>query len=53
MSEPRLDSGSELGRLVGSARADAPSAEALSRMAARLPAGPHRRAQAAGLAALG
>ncbi|MEZ4371577.1 MAG: hypothetical protein R3B07_12165 [Polyangiaceae bacterium] len=40
MSDERLNASSELGRLVGSARADAPSAEALSRMAARLPMGP-------------
>ncbi len=40
MSEPRLGPGSELGRMVGSARADAPSAEAMARMASRLPNGP-------------
>ncbi|MCB9606601.1 MAG: hypothetical protein H6716_08425 [Polyangiaceae bacterium] len=40
MSDERLNASSELGRLVGSARVDAPSAEAIARMAARLPVGP-------------
>lgn len=48
MSDPHLDSSSELGRLVASARADAPTTAALERMAAGLPVGPPPAAPSGG-----